>query len=162
MTESSFIHPRLRMTINSLDLDIAQEIAKYKNHRNREIQKYPISNPPRKIVESQDNLVTKKETIRNEVKNNETEENDYVIEAKPITSKPPSFISSFTTPWGIASLILTVIGSSLLGLNLNTNSSRSDYPATNSTISSPEIVEGVDLSKETVELNLKTVTKMRK
>jgi hypothetical protein len=154
MNKRSQIHPNLKAAISSLELDLEAEIARYQNNKSQQVQTAAIT-PEYLPVES--NLTP---SITPENKEIELWHNQ-VVNASTV-ELPDNFLSVFKQPLGIASVLITGIASSLLGLSLNTPIEGKTDNQQSESLNPPEIVEGLNLATQDVELNLRTLATLNK
>lgn len=129
MNKRSVVHPTLKTAIGSLELEIETEISRYQqNCGTNSLQKHHSSNKP------------------------EVWENPVIsVETTP----EPKLISVFKQPWGMASVLITMIASGLLGASLyKPVQTQQDY-------STPIVVEGLNLAQEELELNLQSISTLK-
>ncbi len=147
MTERSLIHPKLKTALSSLDLEIEAEINRYQNQKPSHRKKDPFLGKNGAIIPQ--NSYQQPQGM--EVWHNQA-----------VTNIPePSVTNTFAVfkePLGIASIIITMISSSLLGFNLSkpVQVQSTSEPSESST--TPAIVQGVNLATQETELNLQTLT----
>lgn len=155
MTKPSLIHPVLKSALQSLDLEANQEIARYHQSKSH----FSPQDSSGKIVKTSSLSLKQPQEIPDG-------QQTVILEAETITSPqeniPSGLLQSFTTPWGLASIVLTTIGSSLLGwANMPQNLPQPQPGAVNAD-STPGIVEGLDLSRKTLLLNFKNLSRLPK
>jgi len=144
MTKRSPIHPKLKKTLSSLELDVEEEITRYENQK-------PINSPKNEFFGENTQITTKYSPDSQDI-----EIYHYYVKSQVID--PP--VNVFKRPLGIASIVITILSSSLLGLNLikpvETKSTKTNPPP-----STLEIVKGLNQAKEESELNLQTLTTIK-
>ncbi|TVQ43945.1 MAG: hypothetical protein EA365_11450 [Gloeocapsa sp. DLM2.Bin57] len=78
------------------------------------------------------------------------------ISEQPVTQA----LAIFKKPLGIASLIITIISSGLLGINLTKPVQLKSNLQPPESLATPALVEGINLASEVQELNLKTLSSL--
>lgn len=142
MNKPSSVHPVLKTALQNLELELEAEIARYQQPKaiipsspsDLDIPASPISCPP-SIIEV-----------------------DNLVDNFAPSPKSEQMTNIFTTPFGLTSLILTILGSSLLGFHY-TQTETPVAPPSPSPLSS--ITEGLNLATEAEPLNLKSLSKIK-
>jgi hypothetical protein len=146
MTKRSVIHPKLKTAVNSLELEIEAEISRYQQQKS--------ANPPKNAFLGETTAIVPTES------NQKPELELWHYQVVTTTKDKPvaQIIDLFKQPLGIASVIITILGSSLLGMSLTQPVSIKSSEQIPESLATPKIVEGVNLATEEVELNLQTLS----
>jgi len=146
MTKRSLIHPKLKTAVSSLELEIEAEISRYQQQKS--------SPPPKDAFLGETIAIVPQESSQK----SELELWHYQV-VTTTTDKPVAqLIDLFKQPLGIASIIITILGSSLLGMSVTQPVSIKSSEQIPASLATPKIVEGVNLATEEVELNLQTLS----
>jgi len=147
MTKRSPIHPKLKKTLSSLELDVEEEITRYENQK-------PINSPKNEFFGKNTQITTKYSPDSQDI-----EIYHYYVTTQVVDHPVTDNLNVFKRPLGIASIVITILSSSLLGLNLikpvEIKSTKTNPPST------LEIVKGLNQAKEESELNLQTLTTIK-
>ena len=147
MTKRSPIHPKLKKTLSSLEIDVEKEITRYENQN-------PINSPKNEFFTENTQITTKYSPDSQDV-----ETYHYCVTTQVVDHPVTDNLNVFKRPLGIASIVITILSSSLLGLNLikpvEIKSTATNPPST------LEIVKGLNQAQEESELNLQTLTTIK-
>jgi hypothetical protein len=146
MTKRSLIHPKLKTALSSLDLEIEAEINRYQNQKSSHREKNSFL---------RENLAIIPQSSYQQPKEIDTWQRQAVTN---IQQPAADGFGVFKQPLGIASIIITIIGSSLLGINLNKPVQVQSTLEPSESITTPALVQGVNLASEEIELNLQTLS----
>lgn len=149
MTKRSLIHPKLKTAVSSLELEIEAEISRY--------QQQKASRPPKNAFLGENTAIIPTESSQ------KLELELWHLQVVTTTKDKPvaKLIDLFKQPLGIASVIITILGSSLLGMSLTQPVSIKSSEQIPESLATPKIVEGVNLATEEVELNLQTLSTIK-
>jgi hypothetical protein len=146
MTKRSLIHPKLKTAVSSLDLEIEAEISRYQQQKS--------SKPPKNAFLGETTAIIPQESSQN----SEVELWHYQVFTTTQNKPVAQLIDLFKRPLGIASVIITILGSGLLGMSLTQPVSIKSSEQIPESLAAPKIVDGVNLATEEVELNLQTLS----
>lgn len=146
MTKRSLINPRIKTALSSLDLEIEAEINRYQCQK-------PSQGPKNSFSRQNMAIIPQNNSYKSEEIDIWHHQVVTTISEQPVTQA----LAIFKKPLGIASLIITMISSGLLGINLTKPPLKSNLQPPESLVT-PTLVEGVNLATEAQELNLKTLS----